>query len=173
MLLGSLVLTAMVVILTPISLPQDIQQQTISRSSPSRCAAGADLGPDPRVHGAGDGPAAGLRRRQPAVPAPDRRRHDRRGRGRGAAGAPAGPGDQGRRAPGAGRPDEDADVGRFPVLGSLLFVDSRGKLSVKGIDVGQEMVLRSHIEGATQAKAIWRYGLVQDPFDLLMPNPRA
>jgi hypothetical protein len=173
MLLGSLLLTAMVVILTPISLPQDIQQQTIFTvvTKPVRRLEliwGRILGFMALVTALllvfGGVSLVYLHRTVGGTIAEVEAaaRQARR---------------QGREAK-ALELQEQADQmktrmsARFPVLGSLLFVDSRGKFSVKGIDVGQEMVLRSHIEGATQAKAIWRYGLVQDPFDLLMPNPR-
>lgn len=54
---------------------------------------------------------------------------------------------------------------RVPVKGSLTFLDSRGTPQLKGIDVGQELEFRSHIEGATPATAIWRYGVLPDPLD--------
>jgi hypothetical protein len=54
---------------------------------------------------------------------------------------------------------------RVPVKGSLTFIDSRGTPVLKGIDVGQELEYRSHIEGGTPSAAIWRYGLVPDPLD--------
>jgi hypothetical protein len=57
---------------------------------------------------------------------------------------------------------------RVPVNGSLSFLDSRGTHHAMGIDVGMEQSTmkqpRSHIEGATPATAIWSYGIVQDPF---------
>jgi hypothetical protein len=56
---------------------------------------------------------------------------------------------------------------RVPVKGSLSFLDSKGTPHAMGIDVGQEQSMkepRSHIEGATPATAIWRYGIVPDPF---------
>jgi hypothetical protein len=56
---------------------------------------------------------------------------------------------------------------RVPVKGSLSFLDSKGAPHAMGIDVGQEQSMkepRSHIEGATPATAIWRYGVVPDPF---------
>ncbi|AMV39931.1 hypothetical protein [Planctomyces sp. SH-PL62] len=56
---------------------------------------------------------------------------------------------------------------RVPVKGSLSFLDSKGTPHAMGIDVGQEQSMReprSHIEGATPATAIWRYGVVPDPF---------
>ena len=55
---------------------------------------------------------------------------------------------------------------RLPVKGSLTFVDSKGTARIKGIDVGQELEYRSHIEGATEASAVWTYGAsVPDPYD--------
>src|SRR5262249_40910748 len=57
---------------------------------------------------------------------------------------------------------------RVPVKGSLSFLDSRGTPHAMGIDVGMEQSLmkepRSHIEGATPATAIWSFGVVVDPF---------
>jgi hypothetical protein len=56
---------------------------------------------------------------------------------------------------------------RVPVKGSLSFLDSRGTPHAMGIDVGQEQSMkepRSHIEGATPATAIWNFGIVPDPF---------
>ncbi|MGE3822513.1 MAG: hypothetical protein AB7I30_24115, partial [Isosphaeraceae bacterium] len=55
---------------------------------------------------------------------------------------------------------------RVPVYGSLSFIDSRGTPHARGIDVGQEQSMReprSHIEGATPSTAIWRFGIVPDP----------
>lgn len=54
---------------------------------------------------------------------------------------------------------------RVPVKGSLTFIDSHGIPRIKGIDVGQELEYRSHVEGATQAMAIWTYGILPDPID--------
>ena len=54
---------------------------------------------------------------------------------------------------------------RVPVKGSLTFIDSRGNPTLKGIDVGQELEFRSHIEGGTPSAAIWKYGVVDDPYD--------
>ena len=50
---------------------------------------------------------------------------------------------------------------RVPVKGSLSFLDSRGTPHAMGIDVGMEQSMkepRSHIEGATPATAIWSFG---------------
>jgi hypothetical protein len=54
---------------------------------------------------------------------------------------------------------------RVPVKGSLTFIDSRGKAQIRGIDVGQELEFRSHVEGATQSMGIWSFGMVPDPID--------
>lgn len=68
--------------------------------------------------------------------------------------------------------DEQADQlrarmsARVPVKGSLTFLDSLGKPQIKGVDVGQELEFRSHIEGGTPASAIWTFGSrIPDPFD--------
>ncbi len=56
---------------------------------------------------------------------------------------------------------------RVPVKGSLSFLDSRGTPHPMGIDVGMEQSMkepRSHIEGSTPATAIWSFGIVPDPF---------
>ncbi|HEX8200617.1 MAG TPA: hypothetical protein VF590_09025, partial [Isosphaeraceae bacterium] len=172
MLLGSLLLTVMVVILTPISLPQDIQQQTIATvvTKPVRRLEmiwGRILGFMAlvtvllAVFG-----GVSLLYLNRTVGGTIREVE-----------AAARLAQQQGRAAKALELQEQADQmrtrmsARYPVRGSLLFVDSRGKLSIKGIDVGTEMIYRSHIEGATQAKAIWRYGLVQDPLDILFPDP--
>jgi hypothetical protein len=56
---------------------------------------------------------------------------------------------------------------RLPVKGVLTFVDSRGMPRRSGIDVGQELEYRSFIEGATPSRAIWQFGeSVRDPFTL-------
>jgi ABC-type transport system involved in multi-copper enzyme maturation permease subunit len=61
---------------------------------------------------------------------------------------------------------------RKPINGSLTFLDSKGNPKLKGIDVGQDTgetrEPRSHIEGATPATAKWEYGIITDPY-----NPRA
>ncbi len=55
---------------------------------------------------------------------------------------------------------------RVPVRGSLSFLDSKGNPQIRGVDVGQELEFRSHIEGATPATAIWAFGsTIKDPFD--------
>jgi hypothetical protein len=59
---------------------------------------------------------------------------------------------------------------REPVKGSLTFLDSKGNFHLKGIDVGMEQSMReprSHIEGATPATGVWNYGVFPDPY-----NPR-
>ncbi|GAC1474636.1 MAG: hypothetical protein NVSMB9_25370 [Isosphaeraceae bacterium] len=63
---------------------------------------------------------------------------------------------------------------RVPVFGSLAFLDSKGNPHLRGIDVGQEQSMReprSHIEGATPASAIWTYGIVRDPFQTANGQP--
>ncbi len=60
---------------------------------------------------------------------------------------------------------------RVPLKGSLMFEDSVGKKTIKGVDVGQELETRSFVEGATPSRAIWRYGRVMDPYDELLPDP--
>lgn len=47
---------------------------------------------------------------------------------------------------------------RVPIHGSLLFFDSKGTQKQKGIDVGIELPTRSFVEGATPSRALWRYG---------------
>ncbi len=54
---------------------------------------------------------------------------------------------------------------RVPEYGSLIFVDSRGNERITGIDVGMEQTRRSHIEGATPSKATWRYGVFPNPLN--------
>lgn len=57
---------------------------------------------------------------------------------------------------------------REPIGGSLTFIDSLGKPHLFGIDVGSDQSVRlrrSHIEGATPATAIWHFGRFPDPFD--------
>ncbi|MEW4571165.1 hypothetical protein AB1L88_25115 [Tautonia sp. JC769] len=60
---------------------------------------------------------------------------------------------------------------RLPVDGSLTFIDSVGEPRIKGIDVGQELEIRSFVEGATQAEASWLFGEnIPHPVDRLFPN---
>jgi hypothetical protein len=54
---------------------------------------------------------------------------------------------------------------RVPIKGSLIFYDSRNRQRRQGIDVGIELPTRSFVEGATPSRAIWRYGPA-------IPNPR-
>jgi hypothetical protein len=61
---------------------------------------------------------------------------------------------------------------RVPVKGSLTFLDSLGKPHFKGIDVGQETERRSFVEGATPSAAIWVFGVVPDPIDPKLPLDR-
>jgi hypothetical protein len=46
---------------------------------------------------------------------------------------------------------------RVPLYGSLIFYDSRNNQKRRGIDVGMEMPMRSFVEGATPARALFRY----------------
>ena len=65
---------------------------------------------------------------------------------------------------------------RVPVKGSLSFLDSRGLPHAMGIDVGGDQSMReprSHIEGATPSAAIWSFGIVPDPFTPPGRKPRA
>jgi hypothetical protein len=64
---------------------------------------------------------------------------------------------------------------REPIKGSLSFLDSRGVPHAMGIDVGQDVSgrePRSHIEGATPSAAIWSFGRVPDPFTPPGQQPR-
>ena len=167
-LLVSLLMTVMVTLLTPLSLPQDIQNQTIYTivSKPVRrieLVWGRILGFMTIVTALvlvfGAASLLYLSRtvggtiyatEQAAVKAADRNRLTE-----------------------ARQLREQADqirtrmAARVPVYGSLTFLDSRGTAHLKGIDVGQDQSTReprSHIEGASPATAIWSYGIVRDPF---------
>ena len=59
---------------------------------------------------------------------------------------------------------------RLPLKGSLTFVDSKGTPSIKGIDVGQELEYRSHIEGATEAAADLALRSIQRPRPATIPG---
>ncbi len=65
---------------------------------------------------------------------------------------------------------------RVPIYGSLTFLDSKGTKHFRGIDVGTEQGStrepRSHIEGATPATAIWTFGIVHDPLSSQDARPR-
>ncbi len=64
---------------------------------------------------------------------------------------------------------------REPIKGSLSFLDARGQPHAMGIDVGQDISgrePRSHIEGATPSAAIWSFGHVPDPFTPPGRRPR-
>ena len=165
-LLCSLLLTVMVAILTPISLPNDIQQQTIYTvvSKPVRrieLVWGRILGTMFLVTAllvafGGISLLYLYRNINGAIVTAER---------------------EADRAREQNRPDrarllaEEADQlrtrmsAREPVKGSLTFIDSKGTPQIKGIDVGQELEYRSHIEGATPSMAIWTFGVVPDPID--------
>ena len=53
---------------------------------------------------------------------------------------------------------------RVPIKGLLDFKDSRGNLKRRGINVGAELESRSHIEGATESAAYWHFGVKPDPY---------
>ncbi|HEV3345322.1 MAG TPA: hypothetical protein VG125_33400, partial [Pirellulales bacterium] len=54
---------------------------------------------------------------------------------------------------------------RVPVYGKLSFLDRSGRPADKGINVGNEWLYRSYIEGGTPAAAIWRFsGVYQQDF---------
>jgi ABC-type transport system involved in multi-copper enzyme maturation permease subunit len=167
-LLCSMLLTAMVTILTPLSLPTDIQQQTISTvvSKPVRRLEliwGRMLGFMALVTVLilifGGISLAYLKREvgnqiEATEAAAIKAKKENRTRD-------------------FNQLMEQADqlrtrmAARVRHQGSLSFLDSRGTPHAMGIDVGMEQSPkepRSHIEGATPAMAIWRYGIVQDPF---------
>jgi len=162
----SLLLTVMVVFLTPISLPNDISQQTIYTivSKPVRRIEliwGRMIGFMVLVTALlvvfGGVSLAYLNRTISTTITATRQRAEvarRNGNTTGALNL-----------------DEQADqmltrmAARVPIKGSLVFFDSKGAMKKKGIDVGMEMQFRSHIEGATRALALWRFDVVPDPID--------
>ena len=168
-LLCSLLVTVMIVILTPLSLPHDIQQQTIYTivSKPVRRLEviwGRMLGFMVLVTALllvfGGISLAYLDRtiyKTIAVTRADADKARKAGR-----------------LPRARFLDEQADqlrtrmAARVTHKGVLTFLDSRGdtrggKELRTGINVGSEMEFRSHIEGATQSLARWRFGVLHDP----------
>jgi hypothetical protein len=50
---------------------------------------------------------------------------------------------------------------RVPVYGKLSFLDRGGRPAEKGVNVGNEWMYRSYIEGGTPAAAIWRFSGVR------------
>ncbi len=165
-LLVSLLLTVMVVILTPLSLPHDIAQQTIYTivSKPVRrieLVWGRMIGFMVLVTALlvvfGGVSLAYLNRTISTTVAAIRQE--------------AGIARRNGKAPRAFELDLQAEqilsrqAARVPIKGSLVFFDSKGAMKKKGIDVGMEMQFRSHIEGATRALALWRYDVVADPID--------
>jgi hypothetical protein len=46
---------------------------------------------------------------------------------------------------------------RVPLYGKLVFLDRAGRVTDKGVNVGNEWSYRSYIEGGTQAAAIWTF----------------
>ncbi|HEY2157826.1 MAG TPA: hypothetical protein VGH33_19515 [Isosphaeraceae bacterium] len=169
MLLCSLLITVMVAVLSPISLPQDIQSQTIFTvvSKPVRrleLVWGRMLGFMAMVTVLiaifGGISLLYLYRNVRGTIVETRRQADEV---------------EGRDPLRAAQLREQAEQlrtrmsAREPIKGSLTFIDSRGNPQIKGIDVGQDLSddiePRSHIEGATPATAIWSYGVIPDPYD--------
>ncbi|HLJ10435.1 MAG TPA: hypothetical protein VKU82_04565 [Planctomycetaceae bacterium] len=48
-------------------------------------------------------------------------------------------------------------IARVPVYGEINFLDNEGKPTKEGINVGDEVMFRSFIEGNTKARAIWNF----------------
>jgi hypothetical protein len=165
MLLTSILLTAMVSILAPVSLPQDIQQQTIYTvvSKPVRrleLVWGRVLGFMALVTVLllvfGGISLAYLERNVGSTIAEARRKADEY--------AKAGKMQFARLKREEAEQLETRMSARVPVKGQLSFLDSRGKPKPFGIDVGQELEGRSFVEGATPSMAIWQFGFVPDKF---------
>lgn len=51
---------------------------------------------------------------------------------------------------------------RVPVYGQLRFIDRDGQMQNEGINVGDIWAYRSYIEGASKARAIWRFNAVSE-----------
>jgi len=168
----SLLLTVMVALLTPLSLPQDIQNQTIYTvvSKPVRrieLVWGRILGFMTIVTGLilvfGLASLAYLWQTVGSTIRATETAAVKAGRAN--------------RVPEARQLREQANqirtrmAARVPYYGVLTFLDSKGAPHNRGIDVGQEQSMtepRSHIEGATPATAIWTFGAnLADP---LVPN---
>lgn len=67
-------------------------------------------------------------------------------------------------------PEEGMLLARVPVYGTLKFLDRAGAPSEKGINVGDEWMYRSFIEGGSQATAIWTFdGITPDQFPNGLP----
>lgn len=165
-LLSSMLLTAMVAILVPISLPNDIRQQTIYTvvSKPVRRMEliwGRILGfmalvtllllifggisliyLERNVGGTINAARAAARRAEAGGKETFARQYNEQA-------------DQ----------LETRMSARVPIKGVLTFIDSKGNARRKGIDVGQELETRSFVEGASPSMAIWQYGVVPNPFD--------
>ena len=59
---------------------------------------------------------------------------------------------------------------RVPVWGDLRFLNRKGELTQKGINVGKEWTYRGYIEGGTLSAGIWRFkGLTADKFPNGLP----
>lgn len=60
---------------------------------------------------------------------------------------------------------QDMFHARVPVYGKLRFLDRSGKPSAKGVNVGDEWMHRSYIEGGSLAAAVWTFeGVTEDRF---------
>ena len=169
-LLCSLLLTVMVTILTPLS-PADGHPAAddLHGRLQAGAAARADLGPDDRLHGAGDGAGRRLRRRSAcstcggpsasrsrateaaAVKAKKENRHARTS-------------SSSRSRPTSSAPDDGPGAGQGLAVVPRL---ARARRTRWGSTWAQEQSMkepRSHIEGATPSTAIWSFGIVPDPF---------
>ena len=168
-LLCSVLLTVMVTILTPLSLPTDIQQQTIYTvvSKPVRrleMVWGRMIGYMALVTVL----IAALRRDQPGLPVADGRQHDGRRRSRWRRRRET----EGRLAEAkllsrAGRAALHPDDGAGADQGVAVVPRLAGHAARDGDRRGaghSSREPRSHIEGATPSAAIWSFGRVPDPF---------
>jgi ABC-type transport system involved in multi-copper enzyme maturation permease subunit len=171
----SLLLTLMILILAPISIPNDIRQQTIYTvvTKPVRRLEviwGRMLGYMALVTvvvlvfgGISLGYLERVVRRQVDIT-----------REKAVASVKAGRVDEAKQLSDAADQLANRMSARLPIEGSLVFTDSRGTKRTKGIDVGMEMASRSHIEGATPSRATWRFGpAVEDPLRPGVPIDRA
>lgn len=159
MLLTSLLVTLAIVIMAPISLPNDISQQTIYTvvTKPVRRLEliwGRMLGYMALVTlllllFAGVGLAYYHRQVEAAIRESEARAKELAGDNKPEL---------------AQQAQEQADQletrrsARVPILGSLMFFDSKGAPKRRGIDVGIELPLRSFVEGATPSRAVWSFG---------------
>ncbi len=59
---------------------------------------------------------------------------------------------------------------RVPVYGTLTFLDREGRPAKRGINTGDIWEFRSYIEGATKARAIWRFPITQQNDELILES---